>query len=55
MMKNIMKFEQWREMYTNYLMIRPLQGQRVFTYKDGDLYVSVTTNKRYNRQTTARD
>lgn len=52
-MKNIMLFEQWKELYANYLMIRPVLRQRDYIYKGGDLNVTVTANKRDNRQITA--
>lgn len=55
MMKNIMKFEQWREIYTNYLMMKSEQKPKDYTYKGGDLNVTISTDKRNYRQITAGD
>ncbi len=52
-MRNIILYEQWKELYNTYLTIRPIHGGKDFTYKDGDLYVAITTNQRNNRQVTA--
>lgn len=54
-MNKILLYEQWEEIYKNYLLIRPAQKQRDFTYKGGDVNVTISTNQRYNRPITARD
>lgn len=55
MMNKIFFYEQWKELYANYLLIRPVQKQRDFTYEGGGLNVTISTNKRYNRPITKRD
>lgn len=55
MMNKIFLFEQWKEIYKNYLAIRPVQKQRDFTYKGGGLNVTISTNKGYNRPITKGD
>lgn len=54
-MMNIMQYEQWKESYKDFLITRPIQKQRDFTYKGGGLNVTISTNKRDNRAITARD
>ncbi len=51
-MRNIILYEQWKELYNTYLTIRPIHRGKDFTYKDGDLYVAITTNQRNYRQVT---
>lgn len=54
-MKNIFLYEQWKELYANYLVIRPVHSQRDYAYKGGDLNVTITANKRYNGQAATGD
>lgn len=54
-MQNIFLFEWWKETYTNFLIIRPVQKQKDFTFKGGDLCVTISTDQRYNGQTAARN
>lgn len=51
-MNKVFLFEQWTERYKNYLAIRPVQRQKDFTYKGGDLCVTISTDKRNNRPIT---
>lgn len=44
--KNIIFFEQYKELYANYLIIKPVQNHRDFTCKEGGLIVTVTADKR---------
>lgn len=44
-MNKILLYEQWKELYKDFLMTRPIQKQRDFTYKGGGLCVTITTNK----------
>ena len=48
-MNKILLYEQWKELYKDFLITRPMQKQRDFTYKGGDLSVTITTYKRDNR------
>lgn len=51
-MNKVLFYEQWQEAYINFLMIRPVQKQKDYTYKGGDSNVTITANKRYNRPIT---
>ncbi len=51
-MKNIILYEQWKEIYNSYLMIRLDQRQRDYTYKGGDINVTITAYKGNYRQIT---
>ena len=48
-MNKILLYEQWKELYKDFLITRPMQKQRDFIYKGGGLSVAITTNKRDNR------
>ena len=48
-MNKILLYEQWKELYKDFLITKPIQKQRDFTYKGGGLSVTITTNKRDNR------
>lgn len=48
-MKNIFLYEQWKELYTNYLVVRPVHRQRDYTYKGGGINVTISTDKRNYR------
>ena len=50
-MNKILLYDQWKELYKDFLITRPMQKQRDFTYKGGGLSVTITitTNKRDNR------
>ncbi len=47
-MLNIMQLEQCKELYTNYLNIKPTYQTVDFRYKVGDSNVTIRTNKRDN-------
>lgn len=49
-MRNIMLYEQIKELNTNYLIVKPVSKCSDYTYKAGDLIVTITANKGYNRQ-----
>lgn len=51
-MLNIMQLEQCRELYSNYLKIKPNQKAVDFTFKVGEKNVTIRTNKRDNRKIT---
>lgn len=48
-MLNLMQLEQCKELYTNYLNLKPTHKTVDFTYKVGDANVTIRTNKRDNR------
>ncbi|MBD5445589.1 MAG: hypothetical protein HDR09_00190 [Lachnospiraceae bacterium] len=52
-MLNIMQLEQSKDLYANYLALKPNNKTIDFTFKVGDKYVAIRTNKRNNRQITA--
>lgn len=54
-MNKILLYEHWKELYKNFLMTRPIQKQRDFTYKGGGLNVTITTNKGNYRKVTEGD
>lgn len=54
-MNQILIYEQWKELYKDFLMTRPIQKQRDFIYKGGGLSVTISTDKRYYRQITEGD
>lgn len=45
-MRNIMQYEQYKELYTIFLILKSVQKQRDYTYKGGGMSVTITTNKR---------
>lgn len=53
-MKNIMQYEQWKELYAVYLTAVSVHKGKDFTYKGGGLYVTISTDQGDNRQVTAR-
>ncbi len=53
-MKNITLFDQWKELYSSFLAVRPEQKSKDFTYKGGDINVTITADKGNYRQITAR-
>lgn len=48
-MLNIMQLEQCKELYANYLNIKPTHTTLDFICKVGDSYVTIRTNQRDNR------
>lgn len=48
-MLNIMQLEQCKELYRNYLVLKPENTIMDFTYKVGDKNVTIRTNQRNNR------
>ncbi|MCM1222005.1 MAG: hypothetical protein NC548_46785 [Lachnospiraceae bacterium] len=54
-MRNIMQYEQWKELYAVYLTVRPIHKVKDFTYKGGDNNVTISTDQGNNRQITAGD
>lgn len=48
---NIMLYEQLRELYTNYMIMKSTHNDNDYTYKAGDYFVTITTDQRNNRQT----
>ena len=54
-MNDIILYEQWKELYTNYLLIRPIQKKIDYTYKGGGLIVTITTDKGNYRAVTEGD
>lgn len=51
-MLNLMQLEQCRELYSNYLKIKPNHKIMYYTYKTGDKYVAIRTNKSNYRKIT---
>lgn len=49
-MLNLMQFEQCRELYSNYLKIKPNHKIMDYTCKVGDKYVTIRTDQRNNRK-----
>ena len=49
-MLNIMQLEQCRELYSNYLQIKPNHKTIDFTFKVGDKYVAIRTDQRDYRK-----
>lgn len=49
-MLNIMQLEQCRDLYANYLQIKPNHKTIDFIFKVGDKYVAIRTNQRNNRK-----
>lgn len=54
-MRNIILYEQWKELYTNYLVMKSGQRQRDYTYRGGGINVTITANQRNYRQITTGD
>lgn len=52
-MLNLMQFEQYRDLYANYLNLKPNHKTVDFTYKVGDENVTIRTDKRDYREVTA--
>lgn len=48
-MRNIMLYEQLRELYNNYMIMKPAHNEN-YTYKAGDLVVTISTDKRHYGQ-----
>ena len=48
-MDKILLYEQWKELYKDFLMTKAIHKQKDFIYKGGGLSVAITTNKRDNR------
>ena len=48
-MLNIMQLEQCKELYRNYLVLKPENKNIDFTYKAGGKNVTIRTNQRNNR------
>lgn len=48
-MLNIMQYEQLKELYANYLNLKPTYKTVDFMYKVGDSNVTIRTNQRDNR------
>lgn len=48
-MLNIMQLEQCKELYANYLNLKPNHKTVDYIYKVGDSNVTIRTNKRDNR------
>lgn len=51
-MRNIMLYEQYKELYANYLILKPVSKNRDYTYKAGDLVVTISTGEGNHRKTT---
>lgn len=54
-MLNLMQFEQCRELYSNYLQIKPNNKIIDYTYKVGDKNVTIRTGQRDYRKIATRD
>lgn len=54
-MKNFILYEQWKELYATYLVMKSVPRQREYTYKGGGINVTITANQRNYRQVTERD
>lgn len=54
-MLNIMQIEQCKELYANYLILKPNHKTTDFIFKAGDKYVTIRTNQRNYRKVTAWD
>ena len=54
-MLNIMQIEQYRDLYTNYLKIKPKNNIFEFTYKAGDKDVASRTDQRNYRKIATGD
>lgn len=54
-MMNIMLNEQLQNLYANYMVIRPVPKSKDYTYKAGDLIVTVAADQRNHGKTTAGD
>lgn len=50
-----MLHEQFRELYTNYIIIRAAHNEKNYTYRAGDYFVTITADKGYNRQIRKRN
>ena len=52
---DIMLFEQVKNLYLNYLEIKPMHTYKEFTYVGGELNVTTRKNSRNNREIGERD
>lgn len=50
-MRNIMLYEQLRELYTNYMVMETANSPKEYKYRAGDYFVTITAVKRNHRQT----
>ena len=48
---NIMLYEQLRDLYTNYVMIKPIHKPKDYICKAGGLNVTITTGEGNHRKT----
>lgn len=54
-MLNIMQIEKCRDLYANYLQIKPNNKTIDFTFKVGDKYVAIRTDQRDYRKVATGD
>lgn len=47
---NIMLCKQLRELYTNYMIMKPESRHRDYTYRAGDYFVTIAANQRNYRK-----
>lgn len=54
MIKDIMKYEQFKDLYTNYIKMKSMPKSRDFTNEGGDIFVTIRTDKRNYRKIRER-